>query len=79
MTGTCRECRQRRLHKLGCSRRRYGAKVIPDEADTVAEPHEPVLPYCPGPDVECHYSGTPGDFCQYTGGTCYFVPEVSDL
>lgn len=45
-------------------------------ADEVATPHEPVQPYCPGPDVACYYGvpEVPGT-CRFTHGDCYYHHE----
>lgn len=73
----CRECHREDHHQLSCSHVRYESRTVVQPEDEVAASHEPEQPYCPGPEVECHFgdSGVPS-LCSYSDGPCYYGTET---
>lgn len=56
---------------MSCSHVRYEGRTRVVPQDDVVVPHEPDLPYCPGPAVSCYYGGGTG-LCSFTHGDCYY-------
>lgn len=86
----CRECHTTDQHSPTCSHARYDHRLTVLPEDAVAADHSPAQPYCPGPDVACHYfggkiwrtavlsvDGRPA--CWQTHGSCYYHPEDTPL
>lgn len=72
----CRECHREGEHLLSCSHVRYEGRLEVELTDEVAPDHTPQQPWCPGPEVSCHYGDDESGLCTFTQGLCYYGHEA---